>query len=80
MAVQGRWRSEMHKVKSDSKGWGRYVVREMLGRSGASMVVVSLYLPTKSGAKEPGGGAWDWQVKQMVNLEARLQRAKDGRG
>ena len=50
----------------------------MLGKSGASMVVVSLYLPTKSGANEPGGGAWDWQVQQMVNLKARLQRAKEG--
>ena len=59
LAVQERWRAEMHKVKTDSRGWGRYVMREMLGKSGASMVVVSLYLPTKSGAKEPGGGAWD---------------------
>ena len=42
------------------------------------MVVVSLYLPTKSGAKEPGGGAWDWQVQQMVNLKAKLQKAREG--
>ena len=55
-------------------------MREMLGKSGASMVVVSLYLPTKSGAREPGGGAWDWQVQQMVNLKTRLQRAKEGAG
>ena len=39
------------------------------------MVVVSLYLPTKSSAKDPGGGAWDWQVPQMANLNARLQRS-----
>ena len=80
LAVQERWRAEMHKVESASRGWGRYVIREMLGKSGASMVVVSLYLPTRSGAKEPGGGAWDWQVQQMVNLKARLQRAKEGAG
>ena len=78
LAVQEKWRAEMHKVKTDSRGWGRYVMREMLGKSGASMVVVSLYLPTKSGAKEPGGGAWDWQVQQMVNLKAKLQRAREG--
>ena len=52
-------------------------MREMLGKSGASMVVVPLYLPTRSGAKEPGGGAWDWQVQQMVNLRARLQRTRE---
>ena len=80
LAVQEKWRAEMHKVKADSRGWGRYVMREMLGKSGASMVVVSLYLPTKSGAREPGGGAWDWQVQQMVNLRTRLQRAKEGAG
>ena len=56
------------------------MTREMLGKSGASMVVVSLYLPTKSGAREPGGGAWDWQVQQMVNLKARRQRAREGAG
>ena len=78
LAVQEKWRAEMHKVKTDSRGWGRYVMREMLGKNGASMVVVSLYLPTKSGAREPGGGAWDWQVQQMVNLKAKLQRAKEG--
>ena len=49
----------MHRVKAVSRGWGRYVIREMLGKSGASMVVVSLYLPTRSEAKGPGGGAWD---------------------
>ena len=59
LAVQEQWRAEMHKVKTDSRGWGRYVIREMLGKNGSSMVVVSLYLPTKSGAKDPGGGAWD---------------------
>ena len=78
LAVQEQWRADMHKVKTDSRGWGRYVMREMLGKSGAPMVVVSLYLPTKSGAKEPRGGAWDWQVQQMGNLKARLQRAKNG--
>ena len=78
LAVQEKWRAEMHKVKADSRGWGRYVMREMLGKSGASMVVVSLYLPTKSGAREPGGGAWDWQVQQMVNLRTRLQRTREG--
>ena len=72
LVVQKRWRAEMHKVKTDSRGWGRYVMREMLGKSGASMVVVSLYLATKSGAKAPGGGAWDWQVQQMANPKARL--------
>ena len=77
MAVQERWRAEMHKVKTDSRGWGKYAMREMLGKSGASMVVVSLYLPTKSGAYEPGGGAWDWQVQQMVNLKAKLQKARE---
>ena len=55
----------MHKAKTDSRGWGRYVMREMLGKSGVSMVVVSLYLPTRSGARKPGGGAWDWQVQQI---------------
>ena len=38
---------------------------------------MSLYLPTKSGAKEPGDGAWDWQVHQMVNLKARLQKLRE---
>ena len=52
-------------------------MREMLGKSGASMVVVSLYLPTKSGAKEPGGETWDWQVQQMGNLKARLQKSRE---
>ena len=58
----------MYKVKTDSRGWGRYAMRVLLDKSGASMEVVSLYLPTKSGAKDPGGGAWDWQVHQMMNL------------
>ena len=78
LAVQEKWRAEIHKVTSDSRGWGRYVMREMMSKSGASMVVVSLYLPTKSGAREPGGGAWDWQAQQMVNLRARLRRVKEG--
>ena len=78
LAVPEKWRAEMHKVKTDSRGWRRYMLREMLVDGGVSMVVVSLYLPTKSGAKEPGGGAWDWQVQQMGNLKARLQRARDG--
>ena len=43
LAVQERWRAEMHKVKTDSRGWGRYVMREMLGKSGASMVVVTTF-------------------------------------
>ena len=77
LAVQERWKAEMHRVKVDSRSWGRYVMREMLGKSGASMVVVSLYLPTKSTAKDPGGGAWDWQVQQMGHLKARLQKARD---
>ena len=47
LAVQERWRVEMHKVETDSRGCGRYVMREMLGKSGDSMVVVSLYLPTR---------------------------------
>ena len=72
LAVQEKWRAEMHKVMTDSRGWGRYVMRQMLGRSGASMVVVSLYLPIKSGVKDPGGGTWNWQVQQMLNLKARL--------
>ena len=55
-------------------------MREMLEKSGASMVVISLYPPTRSDANEPGGGAWAWQVQQMVNLEVRLQRAKEGVG
>ena len=59
LAVQERWRAEMHKVKTDIRGWGRYVTRETPGKSGASIVVVSLYLPTRAGAKGPGGGAWD---------------------
>ena len=70
----------MQKVETDNRGWGRCVMREMLGTSGASMVVVSLYLPTRSDAKEPGGGAWAWLVQQMANLKVRLQRAKEGTG
>ena len=54
-------------------------MRQMLGRNGASMVVVSVYLPTRTGAKEPGGGAWDWQVQQMANLRRRLQISKEAR-
>ena len=80
MAVQEKWRAEMHKAKTDSRGWGRYVTREMLGKSGASMVLVSLYMPTRSDAKEPGGSAWAWQVQQMTNLKVRLQRAEEGVG
>ena len=64
----------MHKVKTDSRNWGRYVMRELLGKSGASMVIVSIYLPTKSSSKQPGGGAWDWQVQQMGKLKARLEQ------
>ena len=74
LTVQEQWRAEVHKVKSDNRVWGRYVMREMLGRSGASMVVVSLYPSTKSGARESGRGAWDWQVQQMGNPKARLQK------
>ena len=70
----------MHKVEPDRRGWRRYVIREMLGKSGASLVLVSLYLSTKAGAEEPGGGVWGWQVQQVVNLKARLQRAKQGLG
>ena len=66
----------MHKVKTDSRGWGRYVTRELLGRNSASMVVVSLYLPTRSDSKEPGGGAWDWRTQQMLNLRRRLEKHK----
>ena len=36
-----------------------------------------MYLPTKSGTKEPGG-AWDWQAQQIANLKARLQREREG--
>ena len=57
LAVKEQWRAEMHKVEVDSRGWGRYVMRELLGRSGASLVVVSMYLPTRSSSKQPGGGA-----------------------
>ena len=55
-------------------------MREMLGKSGASMVVVSLYLPTKpdTSTKGPGGGAWDWQAQEMANLKARLQTEREG--
>jgi hypothetical protein len=31
LAVAEPWRAEMHKVRTDSRGWGRYVMREMLG-------------------------------------------------
>ena len=48
-------------------------MREMLGKSGNSMVVVSVYLPTKSGSQQQGGGAWDWQMQQMARLRAKLQ-------
>ena len=53
------------------------MIRELLGRNGASMAVVSLYLPTGSDTKEPGGGAWDWQTQQMLNLRKRLERHKE---
>jgi hypothetical protein len=46
IAVKEDWRAEMHKVRTDRRGWGRYVIRELKGRNGASMAVVSLYLPT----------------------------------
>ena len=45
MAVQGQWRAEMHRAKTDSRGWGRYVMREMLGKSGVSMVVAGVVVP-----------------------------------
>ena len=55
LAVKEDWRAEMHKVRTDRRGWGRYVIRELKGRNGASMAVVSLYLPTGADKKEPGG-------------------------
>ena len=77
LAVKEDWRAEMHKVRTDRRGWGRYVIRELKGRNGASMAVVSLYLPTGADKKEPGGGAWDWQAQQMRNLRGRLERQKE---
>ena len=77
MAVKEDWRAEMHKVRTDRRGWGRYVIRELKGRNGASMAVVSLYLPTGADKKEPGGGAWDWQAQQMRNLRGRLERHRE---
>ena len=62
IAVKEDWRAEMHKVRTDRRDWGWYVIRERKGRNGAPMAVVSLYLPTGSDKKEPGGGAWDWQT------------------
>jgi hypothetical protein len=77
IAVKEDWRAEMHKVRTDSRGWGRYVIRELKGRNGASMAIVSLYLPTGSDNKEPGGGAWDWQTQQMLNLRGRLEKHRE---
>ena len=77
IAVKEGWRAEMHKVRTDRRGWGRYVIKELKGRNGASMAVVSLYLPTGADKKEPGGGAWDWQAQQMRNLRGRLERHRE---
>ena len=77
MAVKEDWRAEMHKVRTDRRGWGRCVIRELKGTNGASMAVVSLYLPTGTDRKEPGGGAWDWQAQQMRNLRGRLERHRE---
>ena len=68
IAVEEDWKTEMHKTRAGSGGWGKYATRELLGRNGASMVVVSLYLP----------GAWDWQTsQQMLNLRRRLGRHRE---
>ena len=77
LAVREDWRAEMHKVRTDKRGWGRYVIRELKGRNGASLAVVSLYLPTGAGKKEPGGGTWDWQAQQMRNLRGRLEKQRE---
>ena len=34
IAVKEDWRAEMHKVRTDNRGWGRYVTRELLARGG----------------------------------------------
>ena len=77
IAVKEDWRAEMHKVRTDRRGWGGYVIRELKGRNGASMAVVSLYLPTGADKKEPGGGAWGWQTQQMPNLRRRLEKHRE---
>ena len=77
IAVKEDWRVEMHKVRTDRRGWGRYVIRKLKGRNGASMAVMSLYLPAGADKKEPGGGAWDWQAQQMRNLRGRLERHRE---
>ena len=71
------WRAEMHKVRTDNRGWERYVTRELKGRNGASMALVSLYLPTGSDKKEPDGGAWNWQTQQILNLRRRLEKHRE---
>jgi hypothetical protein len=77
LAVKEDWRAEMHKVRTDKRGWGRYVIRELKGRNGASMAVGSLYLPTGADKREPGGGAWGWQAQQMRNLRGRLEKQRE---
>ena len=77
IAVKEDWRAEMHKVRTDSREWGRYAIRELKGRSCASMAIVSLYLPTGLDKKESGGGAWDWQTQQMLNLRRRLEKHRE---
>ena len=72
IAVKEDWKAEMHKVKTDSRGWGRYVIRELKRRNGASMAVIS-----GSDKKEPGGGAWDWQTQQMLNMRRRLEKHRE---
>jgi hypothetical protein len=74
LAVQEQWRAEMHEVKTDRRGWGRYVMREMLCINGASVVVVSIYLPTRSA--EENGGAWSYQEKRMRQLKEGLEEQR----
>ena len=71
------WWAEIHKVRTDKRGWGRYVIRELKGKNGASMAVVSLYLPTGADKKEPGGEAWDWQTQQILNTRRRLEKHRE---
>ena len=57
ITVKEDWRAEIHKARTGRGGWGRYVIREPKGRNGASMAVVSLYLPIGADRKAPAGGA-----------------------
>ena len=52
---------------SDARGYGRYVITELVGANGCSVAIVNWYMPTRK------GGAWKMQTEMMETLESDLR-------